>query len=88
MSNITHLKIKRIQEKEDSKSEVKEKLEKFASSKGISSSDYYGKPETAQGESRIEKAKEVGITLISSAKESAKGVYQIFEFVLDSNYGY
>ena len=52
-------------------------MNKFAMSKGISSSDYYGEAapgHDSPGESRFERIKETGINILTTAKEGAKGV--------------
>jgi hypothetical protein len=52
--------------------DVKDRLAKFSAAKGISSDDYYGVPKKEKsGESDngiLEKAKEVGYTVLETAK--------------------
>lgn len=55
---------------------MKEKLAKFAGSKGISSDDYYdtgksAKKESNGGSSKLDKAKQVGAAILETAKEKA-----------------
>lgn len=64
-------------ESNGSTSDVKDRLAKFSSAKGISSDDYYGVPKKkgkGNEEGILDKAKDMGFTIFESAKEKMSNV--------------